>query len=82
MELTEEVVDEFMEDVPMSIRLAKYRSRIGKKSDVRKGKVGSNDRSLPNKNRMNVKDFGGMSFKKNNLIDDDSETSVAESDLF
>nr|CCH64091.1 movement protein [Tobacco mosaic virus]CCH64103.1 movement protein [Tobacco mosaic virus]CCH64106.1 movement protein [Tobacco mosaic virus] len=82
MELTEEVVDEFMEDVPMSIRLAKFRSRTGKKSDVRKGKVSSSDRSVPNKNYRNVKDFGGMSFKKNNLIDDDSETTVAESDSF
>ena len=82
MELTEEVVDEFMEDVPMSIRLAKFRSRTGKKSVVRKGKVSSNDRSLPNKNFRNVKDVGEMSFKKNNLIDEDSETSVAESDSF
>ena len=68
MELTEEVVDEFMEDVPMSIRLAKFRSRTGKKSDVRKGKNGSSDRLVPNKNYRNVKDFGGMSFKKNDLI--------------
>ena len=45
-------------------------------------KVSSSDRSQPNKNYGNVKDFGGMSFKKNNLIDDDSETSVAESDSF
>ena len=81
MELTEEVVDEFMEDVPMSIRLARFRSRTRKKSDVRKEKVGSNDRSVP-KNHRNVKDFGGMNSKKNNLIDDDSETSVAESDSF
>ena len=44
--------------------------------------VSSNDRSLPNKNFRNVKDVGGMSFKKNNLIDEDSETSVAESDSF
>ena len=81
MELTEEVVDEFMEDVPMSIRLAKFRSRTGKKSDVRKDKVSSNDRSVSIKNHRNVKDFGGM-FKKNNLIDEDSETFVAESDSF
>ena len=81
MELSEEVVDEFMEDVPMSIRLAKFRSRTGKKSDVRKGKVGSNDRSVSIKNHRNVKDFGGM-FKKNNLIDEDLETFVAESDSF
>ena len=82
MELSEEVVDEFMENVPMSIRLAKFRSRTGKKSDVRKGKISSSDRSLPSKNSGNVKDFGGISFKKNNLIDDDSEASVAESDSF
>ena len=82
MELTEEVVDKFMEDVPMSIRLAKFRSRTGKKSDVRKGKNSSSDRSLPNRNSRNVKEFGGMSFKKNNLIDEDSETYVAESDSF
>lgn len=81
MELTEEVVDEFMEDVPMSIRLAKFRSRTGKKSDVRKDKVSSNDRSVSIKNHRNVEDFGGM-FKKNNLIDEDSETFVAESDSF
>lgn len=37
---------------------------------------------MPNKNYRNVKDFGGMSFKKNNLIDDDSEATVAESDSF
>ena len=54
----------------------------GKKSDVRKGKISSSDRSLPSKNSGNVKDFGGISFKKNNLIDDDSEASVAESDSF
>ena len=52
------------------------------KSDVRKGKNSSSDRSVPNKNYRNVKDYGGMSFKKNNLIDDDSETTVAESDSF
>ena len=39
MELSEEVVDEFMEDVPMSIRLAKFQSRTGKKSDVKKKKL-------------------------------------------
>ena len=46
------------------------------------GKISSSDRSVPNKNYRNVKDFGEMSFKKNNLIDDDSETTVAESDSF
>ena len=65
----------------MSIRLAKFRSRTGKKSDVRKGKISSGDRLVPNKNYRNVKDFGGM-FKKNNLIDEDSETFVVESDSF
>ena len=81
MELTEEVVDEFMEDVPMSIRLARFRSRTRKKSDVRKEKVGSNDRSVP-KNHRNVKDFGEKGFSKSNLIGEDSETFVAESDSF
>ncbi len=81
MELTEAVVDEFMENVPMSVRLAKFRSRTRKKSDVRKEKVSSNERSVPKKDYRDVKDFGGV-FKKNNLIDDDSEAFVAESDSF
>ena len=81
MELSEEVVDEFMEDVPMSIRLAKFRSRTGKKSDVRKGKISSSDRSLPSKNSRNVKDFGGV-FERNAFIDNDSEAIDAESDSF
>ena len=40
------IIDEFMEDVPMSIRLAKFRSRTGKKSDVRKGKIRSEERRV------------------------------------
>ena len=81
MELSEEVVDEFMEDVPMSIRLAKFRSRTGKKSDVQKEKGRNNTRSVPNRNHRNGRNFEEV-VEKNNLIGDDSETSVAESDSF
>ena len=81
MELSEEVVDEFMEDVPMSIRLAKFRSRTGKKSDVKKEKVKNNTRSVPNRNHRNGRNFEEV-VEKDNLIGDDSETSVAESDSF
>ena len=31
MELSEEVVDEFMENVPMSVRLAKFRTKSSKR---------------------------------------------------
>ena len=54
--------------------LAKFRSKTGKK-------FSSNDRSVP-KNHRNVKDFGEKGFSKSNLIGEDSETFVAESDSF
>ena len=65
----------------MSIRLAKFRSRTGKKSDVKKEKVKNNTRSVPNRNHRNGRNFEEV-VEKDNLIGDDSETSVAESDSF
>ena len=35
MELTEEVVDEFVENVPMSVRLAKFRTKSSKRGPYR-----------------------------------------------
>ena len=46
-----------------------------------KGKVKNNTRSVPNRNHRNGRNFEEV-VEKDNLIGDDSETSVAESDSF
>ena len=81
MELTEEVVDEFMEDVPMSVRLAKFRSRTPKKNNGKKVKVDSVDRSVPKINKGKDRNYGGV-YERNALIDEESEAIDAESDSF
>ena len=43
MELSEEVVDEFMENVPMSVRLAKFRTKSSKRGYIVTGHRYTND---------------------------------------
>ena len=78
MELSEEVVDEFMENVPMSVRLAKFRtksSKRGPKNNNNLGKGRSGGRPKP-------KSFYEVEKEFDNLIEDEAETSVADSDSY
>lgn len=78
MELSEEVVDEFMENVPMSVRLAKFRtksSKRGPKNNNNLGKGRSGGRPKP-------KSFDEVEKEFDNLIEDEAETPVADSDSY
>nr|WIW79842.1 movement protein [Bell pepper mottle virus] len=83
MELTEEVVDEFIENVPMAARLARFRtksSKTGPKKFVRNSrdsKVRSN-----NLNRGVRPKFEEEGIVSDKLINDESESIDADSDSY
>lgn len=81
MELSEEVVDEFMEEVPMSVRLAKFRSKTGKKFSSKSENDSGNNRPKPNKNQRKEKGLK-VRVEKDNLIDNELETYIADSDSY
>ena len=81
MELSEEVVDEFMEEVPMSVRLAKFCSKTGKKFSSKSENNSGNNRPKPDKNQRKEKGLK-VRVEKDNLIDNELETYVADSDSY
>lgn len=83
IELSEEVVDEFIEDVPMAARLSSFRTRSSKRGPK---KFYNNNRSSDGRNSNN----GGKGLYpkpvgrvvSNKMVNDETESADAESDSY
>ena len=78
MEFLEEVVDEFMENVLMLVRFVKFWIKFLKRglknnNNLGKGCLGG---------RPKLKSFDEVEKEFDNLIEDEAETSVADSDSY
>ncbi len=82
IELTEEVVDEFMESVPMSVRLAKFRTKSSKRGPKHNSNNTNERKGRSNFLKKQDQESYGVSDSLDNLIEDDTETSVAGSDSY
>ncbi|QNH85182.1 movement protein [Yellow pepper mild mottle virus] len=81
MELTEEVVDKFIEDVPMAVRLRNFRSKSSKMDQKNKNKSKNINNRFNNKGREVISKFGS-GVVNSGLVDDETESADAESDSY